>query len=125
VRHFRALAPSLVAASLAGGLLAGAAFAAPVGSKANPVKAKAAKVKGFNPNPLVVKPGALIWFRSIDRKPHNAQARRMVRGKPLFASSPAVSTALFSVRAPRAVGSYPYFCIVHSDIQKGVLIVRK
>jgi plastocyanin len=122
VRHIRALAPSLVAASLAGGLLAGAAFAAPVGSKANPVKAREAKVLGFKPNPLIVKPGALVWFRSVDGKPHNARSRKVVRGKPVFTSN--VSPTTFSIRAPKAVGSYPYFCIVHS-IQKGVLIVRK
>jgi plastocyanin len=122
-RHSRAIVPSLIAASLAGGLLAAPAAAAPVGSKANPIKAKAAKVLGFNPAKVIVKPGALVYFRSVDRKFHNAQSRKLVRGKPVFTAT--VSSGVFSIRAPKTPGTYAYFCAVHSAIQKGTLIVRK
>ncbi|MDX6645418.1 MAG: Copper binding protein plastocyanin/azurin family [Miltoncostaeaceae bacterium] len=124
MRHPRAIMPSLVAASLAGALLAGPALAAPVGSKANPVKAKAAKVLGFNPAKVIVKPGALVWFKSADKQFHNAQSNKTVGGKPVFSSK--VSQGTFSIRAPKKPGVYPYYCVVHKGIgQKGTLIVRK
>jgi plastocyanin len=121
--HFRAIMPSLVATSLAGALLAGPALGAPVGSKANPVKAKAAKVLGFNPAKVTVKPGAIVYFKSVDRQFHNAQSRKMVGGKPVFTAP--VSKGTFSIKAPKKPGIYPYFCVVHSTLQKGTLIVRK
>jgi plastocyanin len=123
VRRIRAIVPCLVAASLSGGLLAAPALGAPIGSKANPVKAKAAKVKGFNPPVLIVKPGAVVWFRSVDHQFHNAQARKTVRGKPVFTAP--VSNGTFSIRAPKAPGKYAYYCAVHSSIQHGTLIVRR
>ena len=123
MRRIRAIAPCLVAASLAGGLLAAPALGAPIGSKANPVKAKASKVKGFNPPVLRVKAGAVVWFRSVDGKFHNAQSRKLVKGKPVFSAT--VSNTTFSIRAPKAPGTYAYFCAVHSSIQKGRLIVHR
>jgi plastocyanin len=118
------MVPSLVAVSLAGALLAGPALGAPVGSKANPIKAKAAKVLGFTPARVTVKPGALVYFKSVDKMFHNAQSNKMVRGKPVFMST--VSQGTFFIKAPKAPGTYPYFCVVHKGLgQKGVLIVRK
>jgi plastocyanin len=124
VRHPRAIVPSLVAASLAAGLLAGPALGAPVGSKANPIKAKAAKAKGFNPPKVIVKPGALVWFKSVDGMFHNAQSVKTVNGKPVFTTT--VSSGTFKIKAPKKPGTYPYFCIVHKGLgQKGVLVVKK
>jgi plastocyanin len=124
VRQPRAIVPSLVAASLAGALLAGPALGAPVGSKANPIKAKAAKVLGFNPARVTVKPGALVYFKSVDRLFHNAQSNKVVRGKPVFTTT--VSKGIFFIKAPKTPGVYPYYCVVHKSLgQKGTLIVRK
>ena len=124
MRHPRAIVPSLVAASLAGALLAGPALGAPVGSKANPIKAKAAKVRGFNPAKVIVRPGALVYFKSVDGQFHNAQSVKMVRGKPVFTNT--VSNGTFFIKAPKKPGTYPYYCIVHKSVgQKGTLIVRK
>jgi plastocyanin len=124
----RTLARTCLAASvvLAAGAVAGApllsAAGAP-GSAANPVKAKAASGrKGYLPNTLVVKPGRKVWFVSVDHLPHTATSVKRVKGKPVFDNSPSAGT--FSIRAPRTVGTYRYFCLVH-PYQKGVLVVRK
>ena len=123
MRHPRAIVPTLAAASLAVGLLAGPALGAPVGSKANPIKAKAVK-NGFNPNKVTVKPGAVVWFKSVDGMFHNAQSVKMVKGKPVFTAT--VSSGTFSIKAPKKPGTYPYYCVVHKGLgQKGVLVVKK
>jgi plastocyanin len=95
---------------------------APLGSKANPVKAHSSSAPGFVPVKLVVKPGALVWFRSTDGAPHTATAVRKVRGKPLFTSG-AASSGRFKVVAPKKPGTYAYFCTVHT-FMKGTLVVK-
>lgn len=91
------------------------------GTAANPVKAKAAVKGGYVPTRLVVRPRQKVWFVSVDRLVHTATAYKRVRGKPLFDNPP--SAGVFTIRAPKAAGTYPYFCLVH-PYQKGVLVVR-
>lgn len=122
----RTLARSCVALTLlAAGAAAGAGAlsgAAAPGTAANPVKAKAAAVNGYLPVRLVVRPRQKVWFVSIDHLPHTATSYRRLRGKPVFDNAPSAGT--FAIRAPRAAGTYRYFCLVH-PYQKGVLVVRK
>jgi plastocyanin len=94
---------------------------APAGSAANPVRAKAAARGGYLPARLVVRPRQKVWFVSVDRLVHTATAYKRVAGKPVFDNPP--SAGVFTIRAPKAAGTYPYFCLVH-PYQKGVLVVR-
>ena len=91
------------------------------GTAANPVKAKAAVKGGYVPTRLVVRPRQKVWFISVDRLVHTATAYKRVRGKPVFDNPP--SAGVFTIRAPKAAGTYRYFCLVH-PYQKGVLVVR-
>jgi plastocyanin len=91
------------------------------GTAANPVKAKDAAKNGYVPTRLVVRPRQKVWFISVDRLVHTATAYKRVRGKPIFDNPP--SAGVFTIRAPKAVGIYRYFCLVH-PYQKGVLVVR-
>lgn len=97
------------------------ARAAAPGSAANPVKAKAAARGGYVPARLVVRPRQTVWFTSVDRLVHTATAYKRVRGKPVFDNPP--SAGVFKIRAPKAAGTYRYFCLVH-PYQKGLLVVR-
>lgn len=123
----RNVARSCIALSalLATGAMAGApllsAASAP-GSKANPVKAKAASgTKGYLPNTLTVAPGQKVWFTSVDHLPHTATSYKESKGKPVFSNAPSAGT--FSIKAPKKAGTYRYFCLVH-PYQKGTLVVR-
>ena len=122
----RTVARTCLAASIV--LAAGAAAGAPLlsaagapGTAANPVKAKAAARNGYVPVRLVVRPRQKVWFVSVDRLPHTATAYKRVKGKPVFDNAPSAGT--FTIRAPKAAGTYRYFCLVH-PYQKGVLEVR-
>ncbi len=99
---------------------AGEMAAAP-GTRANPVKAKAAVRDGYVPRRLVVAPRQTVWFVSVDRLVHTSTSYKVVRGKPVFDNLP--SAGLYRIRAPRTAGTYPYYCLVH-PYQRGVLVVR-
>jgi plastocyanin len=103
--------------------LAGARPASSAGTRTNPVKAKAAVRLGYDPQTLVVPPGALVYFTSVDRLPHTATAYKAIGGRPAFASGPP-SAGTFTIRAPRVPGSYRYFCLVH-PYQRGLLKVKR
>jgi plastocyanin len=120
-RWARVACAAAVAASVAA--VAPPALARPApGSKANPVKVHASGSPGFVPARLVVKPGAVVWFRSTDGASHTATAVRKVRGEPIFTSG-APSSGRFRIVAPRKPGTYAYACTVHT-FMKGTLVVR-
>ena len=120
-RRWRVASAAAVAAAIATAASPALARTAP-GTKANPVKAHASGSPGFVPVRLVVKPGAVVWFRSTDGAPHTATAVRKVRGKPIFTSG-APSTGRFRIVAPKKAGTYAFFCMVHT-FMKGTLVVR-
>jgi plastocyanin len=119
----RARGASLAAVAAVAASVAAPALAGPApGTRANPVKAHSSSRPGFVPVKLVVKPGAVVWFRTTDGAPHTATAVRKVRGRPIFTSG-APSTGRFKIVAPKKAGTYAYFCVVHT-FMKGTLIVR-
>ena len=121
-RAGRRWATAAAAAAAVAAVASPAMAKSPVGSRANPVKAQASSSHGFVPKKLIVRPGAVVWFRSTDGAPHTATAVRNVRGKPLFTSGPS-STGTFKIRAPKRKGTYAYFCLVH-PFMKGTLVVK-
>jgi plastocyanin len=116
---FLAVGAAAVAASGAAPIAA----AAPAGARANPIGAQADFDRGFLPARAVVRPGARVFFRNVDRLQHTATAERLVRGRPAFNSGRA-TTAGFTVIAPRRPGGYSYICVVHG-FMRGVLVVRR
>jgi plastocyanin len=116
-------ATAVAAAAAVAAVASPAVAKSPIGSKANPVKAHSSSSPGFVPVKLVVKPGAVVWFKSTDGATHTATAVRKVRGKPLFTSG-SPSAGAFKIVAPKRAGTYAYACTVH-PYMKGTLVVKK
>lgn len=112
----------VVSAALAASAAGLATGASPAGSNANPIKATTSASKGFAPKRVVAKPSARVFFKNVDRAPHNA-VHDAVTGKPKFKSGK-LTTGNFSLRAPAATGSYSYICAVHA-FMRGTLVVKK
>jgi plastocyanin len=119
-RRFLAVGAAAIAALSVAPL---AAAAAPAGTKANPIRARAVFDRGFLPGRVVVRPGARVFFRNVDRLEHTATAEKLIRGRPAFNSGRA-TTGAFTVIAPQRPGAYTYICVVHGFMQ-GVLVVRR
>lgn len=122
MRHTRTLTGSLlaVAVSITAG---GAALAASApGTSKRPVKATTDAAHGFAPGVITTRPGAKVFFRSVDGAPHNAVAKRS-GSLPGFRSG-APSTGAFTLVAPSKVGTYHFHCEVH-PFMKGTLKVTR
>lgn len=121
----RRIVISAAAATLAAAALAaatGGAATAPAGSKANPVKAKANKRKGFSPATITARAGARVYFVNIDHDTHNA-TEVVASGKPHFTSG-RPTTRNFSFVAPSTPGTYRFHCQIHG-FMRGTLVVRR
>ena len=110
-----------LAAALGLAAVAGASAAAPAGTLANPVRATTSPTRGFGPVRVTAAPGATVHFRNIDHARHSA-IEDAVLGRPAF-SSGRPTRHDFTLRAPRARGTYSYICAVHGYM-RGTLIVR-
>ena len=119
------LACALAAAVLAA--LAGVAGGStPPGTKGNPIKAKATTTLGFAPAKVTVtntKTGKILYFRNVDKQPHNALATKKISGKPAFKSG-SPTTGNFTLKLkPGLKGTFAYICEVH-PFMKGTLVVK-
>src|SRR5215211_2971173 len=67
----------------------------------------------FRPARLVVSPGILVTWKNRDRAPHNATSFTRRDGRRLFRTRTIRFRGVSTARAPRAPGTYRYFCTVH------------
>lgn len=121
MRHRRLLCLVLIGSASAAGLSAG--IAAGVTHSENALRPINARIAGFAPRTVTVAPGALVRWRNVDGRPHNAVSLRRIGPRSAFRSGDPVP-GNFQVRAPRRRGSYSYICAVHPLTMRGTVIVR-
>lgn len=111
----------LVAASLASAAVVGPGLAGTPKPKASATVT--AKIAGFGPAKVTVRPGARLTFRNTDGEDHNAVSTKRLAGKSAFTSG-APTDGDFRAKAPRTKGTYRYICQVHPLTMKGTIVVK-